>query len=461
MLAAAIVAELRSIVGPANVLDSPQALLCYSYDATFHAGRPEVVVLPASTEEVVGVVQIAARHGVPITPRGAGTGLSGGSLPKGGIALSLTRMTRVLEIDARNLLAVVEPGVVTATLQKQVEEIGLFYPPDPASARVSTIGGNIAENAGGPRCFKYGVTRDYVLGLEVVLADGRLLQTGGRTVKNVTGFDLTRLIVGSEGTLGIVTKAILRLVPKPETVRTLMAVFPRLEDAAETTAAIVAKGVTPATIEIMDQLTLKAVENYLHIGLPVEAEAVLLIEVDGFAEAVTRQVGIVVELCQSMGASEVRTAATEEERAQLWLARRSISTAITKVRPTRIGEDVAVPVSRIPEMIRKVHYLRDQTGLTMAIYGHVGDGNLHPNIVTDLRDTEEMAKVEGVLEEIARFALGLGGTLSGEHGIGTVKAPYLEMAVGEVGLDVMRRIKRALDPQNLLNPGKMRLDDEA
>ncbi|MFZ5814546.1 MAG: FAD-binding oxidoreductase, partial [Bacillota bacterium] len=359
-----------------------------------------------------------------------------------------------------NLLAVVEPGVVTGVLQAEVEKAGLFYPPDPSSGRVSTIGGNIAENAGGPRCFKYGVTRDYVLGLEVVLPDGTVIQTGGRTVKNVTGFDLTRLIVGSEGTLGIVTRATLRLIPKPETVRTLLAVFPKLDDAARTTAAIVARGITPATLEIMDQLTLQVVENYLHAGLPVEAEAVLLIEVDGFAEAVERQAATIEAVCRESGASQVRQARNEAERAELWLARKSISTAITQVKPAKIGEDIAVPVARIPEMIRRLQYLRERTGLTMAVFGHVGDGNLHPNIVTDLREPGEAERVEAALEEIARIALGLGGTLTGEHGIGTMKAPYLEMEVGPEVLALMRRIKRAFDPLHILNPGKMRLDED-
>lgn len=455
----AILGQLKQIVGPEHVLDSPQALLCYSFDATFHTGRPEVVVLPANTEQVSAVMRLAHEHRIPVTPRGAGTGLSGGSLPRGGIALSLTRMNRIIDIDRKNLYAVVEPGVVTGHLQAKVEAMGLFYPPDPASSRVCTIGGNIAENAGGPRCFKYGVTRDYVLGLEVVLPDGRVLQTGGRTVKNVTGYDLTRLIIGSEGTLGVVTQATLRLVPKPEAVRTIMAVYPRLDDAAETNAAIVARGVTPATLEIMDQLALRTVEEYLRIGLPVEAEAVLIIEVDGFREAVDRQAAIVAEICREMGASEVRVARDETEREEMWRVRRSVSTAITRIKPTKIGEDITVPVQQIPEMIRKVQYLRQKYGLDMVVYGHVGDGNLHPNIVADQRNKEEMARVEAALEEIARIALGLGGTLSGEHGIGTLKAPYLEMAVGDVGVDVMRSIKRALDPHNVLNPGKMRLDD--
>lgn len=455
-----IIRRLQEIVGPEFVLTSPQALLCYGYDATFHTGRPEVVALPASTDQISAIMRLATEHRIPVTPRGAGTGLSGGSLPRGGIALVLTRMNRILEIDEANLLAVVEPGVVTGVLQAEVERRGLFYPPDPASGRVSTIGGNIAENAGGPRCFKYGVTRDYVLGLEVVLPDGSVIQTGGRTVKNVTGFDLTRLLIGSEGTLGVVTRATLRLIPKPEAVRTLLAVFPRLDDAARTTAAIVQRGITPATLEIMDQLTLKVVENYLHAGLPVEAEAVLLIEVDGVAEAVERQAAVVEALCGEMGASQVRQARTEAERAELWIARKSISTAITQVKPAKIGEDIAVPVAQIPEMIRRLQYLRERYGLTMAIFGHAGDGNLHPNIVTDLREPAEMARVEEALAEIARIAVSLGGTLSGEHGIGTLKAPYLEMEVGPEVLGLMRRIKRAFDPLGILNPGKMRLDDE-
>lgn len=454
-----VIAELEQIVGRENVLASPQALLVYSFDATYQTGRPEAVVLPTTRDQVVQIAKLASRHKIPITPRGAGTGMSGGSLPRGGIALAMTRMNRIIEIDRENMLAVVEPGVVTAALQSKVEAMGLFYPPDPASAKVSTIGGNIAENAGGPRCFKYGVTRDYVLGLEIVLADGSVLRTGGRTVKNVTGYDLTRLIIGSEGTLGIVTQATLRLMARPETAKTLMAVFPKLNDASAAVSALVARGVTPATLEIMDQMTLRVVENYLKIGLPVAAEAILLIEVDGFRETVERQAAMAAGLCRELGAADVKVAATAEEREELWKARKAISTAMIQIKPTKIGEDVAVPPGQIPEFIRKLQYLREQYGLTMAIYGHAGDGNLHPNVVTDLRDTAEMAKVEEALHEIARIAIGLGGTLSGEHGIGTLKAPYLEMEVGPVGIDVMRRIKRALDPENILNPGKMRLDD--
>lgn len=454
---ASILAELRRIVGAGFVLDSPDALVCYGADGTWRPGRPEAVVLPASTDEVAEVVRVAARHGLPVTPRGAGTGLSGGAVPCGGIALSLARMNRIVEVDRRNLLAVVEPGVVTADLQREVEAMGLFYPPDPASGRVCTIGGNIAENAGGPRCFKYGVTRDYVLGLEVVLADGRVLRTGGRTVKNVSGYDLTRLMVGSEGTLGVVTQATLRLIPKPESAATVMAVFARLEDAAEASAAIVAGGVTPATLEIMDRLAIGVVENYLHLGLPDSAEAILLIEVDGFREAVARQLDLVAAACCRLGAAEVRQATAQAERDELWRARRSVSAALCRIKPLRVGEDVCVPVSRVPELVRRLQRLAAEAGLTMAVFGHIGDGNMHPNFVVDPRDQAEMARMEAALADVARIALELGGTLSGEHGIGLLKAPYLEWEVGSLGLEVMRRVKQSLDPLGILNPGKMRL----
>jgi len=450
--------ELEAIVGREHVLTSPQALLVYGYDATYRTGQPAAVVLPGTAAQVAQVMALLHHFRVPVTPRGAATGLSGGSVPDDSVALSLTRMRRIIEIDERNMLAVVEPGVVTQDLQRAALARGLFYPPDPASARVSTIGGNIAENAGGPRCLKYGVTRDYVLGLDVVLADGRVLKTGGRTVKNVTGYDLTRLMVGSEGTLGVVTKAVLRLIPKPEASVTVMAVFPRLDDAAALVPAVVAKGITPSSLELMDQLALRVVENYLHAGLPVEAEAVLLTEVDGFSESVGRQAEIVAGLCRTGGASEVRVARDAAEADELWRARRAVSTALTQVKPLKVGEDVVVPVSRIPEMIRGLQFLRERFGLTMAVFGHAGDGNLHPNFVADPRDPAEMARVEEALHEVARLALSLDGTLSGEHGIGSSKAPYLEMEVGSVGLEVMRAIKAALDPAGILNPGKMRLD---
>lgn len=455
-------AELKAIVGERYVLTSPQDRVCYSFDATWHRGEPDVVVLPGSAREVAAVLRVADRYGVPVTPRGAGTGLSGGAVcVRGGICLSMTRMNRIVEIDPDNLLAVVEPGVVTGELQRAVEARGLFYPPDPASSRVCTIGGNIAENAGGPRCFKYGVTRDYVLGLEVVLPSGEVLHTGARTVKSVTGYDLTRLLVGSEGTLGVVTRATLRLIPRPEASRTLLAVFRHLEQAGRAVSGIVAAGVVPATLELIDQTALQVVEAYLHLGLPVAAEAVLLVEVDGWAEAVERQARLVAEALSRHGAAEVQVAASAADAARLWQARRAINPALTRIRPIKVGEDVAVPPAMVPEFIRRFQFLRQKyQGLPMVIYGHAGDGNLHPNTVVDPRDPVQKAQVEEWLFDLARIALDLGGTLSGEHGIGTLKAPMLEWEVGPVGLRVMRAIKRALDPKGILNPGKMRLDEE-
>jgi len=441
----------ETLVGPAD-------LICYGFDATHQDARPDAVVLPRSAGDVAEVLRLANELCFPVTPRGAGTGLAGGAVPvRGGVVMSLARLNHIREIDRRNLLAVVEPGVVTLDLQRAVHEAGLFYPPDPASARVSTIGGNLATNAGGPRCFKYGVTRDYVLGLQVVLPTGDVLQTGGRTVKNVSGYDLTRLIVGSEGTLGIITQATLRLVPQPEAYQTLMAVFPVLENAGQAVEAIVAAGVVPCSLELMDQASLQVVEEYLHLGLPVAAEAVLLVEVDGYKAAVARQAAEAARLCRECGAADVQVAGSEAEEARLWQGRKAISAALARIKPVKIGEDVAVPPSQVPEFLRRFRYLREKYGLSAVVFGHAGDGNVHPNVVVDPRDPAEMAKVKEWLGALARLALDLGGTLSGEHGIGNMKAPYLEWEVGPVGLQTMQAIKRALDPRGVLNPGKLAL----
>jgi glycolate oxidase len=382
--------------------------------------------------------------------------LSGGSLPvENGVVLDLTRMNRILEIDEENLVAVVEPGVVTYAIQQEVERRGLFYPPDPASLKTSTIGGNVAECAGGPRAFKYGVTRDYVLGLEVVTPWGDLVKTGGKTVKSVTGYDLTRLYTGSEGTLGIITRIYLRLIPKPQSIRTMMAVFPRLEDATRTVTLIVRRGIIPATLELMDDRTIQCVENYLHLGLPVDAGAILIIEVDGAPELIEGQSGQIVDLCREGGAREVRVAASEQERDEIWAARRAVSAAVVQIKPTKISEDISVPRSQIPNMAGKLREIADRYGLNLVIFGHAGDGNLHPNILCDQSDQEEMERVEKAVGELFQAAVELGGTLSGEHGIGTMKAPYLKLETGESGYAVMLALKQALDPNNILNPGKI------
>ena len=451
-----IIKQLIEIVGRDKVFTAPEELFCYGYDATFRNFMPDVVVKPRDRDQVAAIVKLANEKGIALYPRGAGTGLSGGSLPvKGGIVMVLTDMNRILEIDRENLLAVVQPGVVTARLHQAAEKEGLFYPPDPASSDACTIGGNIAECAGGPRGFKYGVTRDYVLGLEVVSPTGAVLRTGGKTVKNVSGYDLTRLLVGSEGTLGIITEATLRLIPRPRAVRTLMAVYDDLLKAGESVVKISISGVVPATLEIMDRLTVQCVARYSGCDLPQDAEAILIIEVDGMESAVAQEADIVARVCRETGAREVVAAQTPKEREMIWRARKAISAALVQIKPTKISEDATVPRSKVPEIILKLQQIRDKYSISLVIFGHAGDGNLHPNIIADENDPEEMQRVEAAIKEIFQAAVSLGGTLSGEHGIGILKAPFMPLEFGPQELDMMHRIKEALDPKGILNPGKI------
>ena len=451
-----LMGELQRIVGAAHVLTKLEDRLCYSIDSTFIDHLPDVVVQPANREEVVAVVKAAARFGVPVVSRGASTGLSGGTVPvQGGIVLELTRLNRILSIDAVNERAVLEPGVITQDFLQAVQKEGLLYPPDPASSKMSTIGGNIAECAGGPKGVKYGVTRDYLLGLEVVLPDGSVVETGNSIDGDMCGPDWTMLFCGSEGTLGVITKIILKLAHPPQDKKTLMAVFDRIEDAAVTVSTIMASGVIPTTLEMMDNLTIRAVENYLEIGLPVDAGAILLIEVDGGPAAVQHDMVHVEAVCRRCGAVEVKTAQNKTEADALWKARRSISPACGKINPTKISEDATVPRSRIPEMVARIREIAEKYKLKMVIFGHAGDGNLHPNILSNKHDKEEMARVEQAVEELFHAALELGGTLSGEHGIGYMKAPFLVWETGEVGFAVGKGIKEAVDPQGMMNPGKM------
>ena len=453
-----LIQNLVKAVGKENVLYSPEDLAVYSYDGTFAEGRPEIIVLPETTEQVSQVVRLAAEARVPIVPRGMGSGLAAGSIPipGGGIVVCLTRMNHVLEIDTQNATVSVEAGVITADLQKEVEKHGLFYPPDPSSIRHSTIGGNIACNAGGPRCLKYGVTGDYVLGLTVVLADGNILRTGGKPIKDVTGYDLNGLFTGSEGTLGLITEALLRLVAKPQFARTALADFISLEAASRTVNAILSAGIVPATLELMDQTAIACIEEAMHLGLPTDVEASLLIETDGGdLQAVQREIEACVKICQDSGARSVKMAQSEAERSSLWKARRSISPSLARKAPNKLGEDITVPRSAIPEVIQRLREISARYELPIVIFGHAGDGNLHPNILFDKRQPEQWAKVEQMVGEIFEASLALGGTLSGEHGVGALKRPYLEKALGPVSIEVQKQIKRALDPMNLLNPGKM------
>lgn len=452
-----IIAQLKMTTGKDGVLTTPEDLAVYGYDGTFEDHRPDIVVLPRTTEQVSQIVMLAARERIPVVTRGMGSGLAAASVPfQGGIALAMTRMNRILEIDEVNATAHVEAGVVTADLQTAVEKLGLFYPPDPSSIRHSTIGGNIACNAGGPRCLKYGVTGDYMLGLTVVLADGRILHTGGKCIKDVVGYDLTALFTGSEGTLGVITEALLRLTAKPKFARTALVEFAALEDASRTVNAILSAGIVPATLELMDETAIACIEEALHLGLPLDVEAILLVETDGADEAsVLREIEAVAAICRASGARQVKVAKGEAERENLWKARRSVSPALARKAPNKLGEDITVPRSAIPEAVRRLKAISARYGLPIVIFGHAGDGNLHPNILFDKRDPEQWAKVKQMAAEEFALALELGGTLSGEHGVGMLKRPYMEQALGPVSLEVQKRIKAALDPVNILNPGKV------
>ncbi len=383
-----ITVALSKILGKANVLSTPEDLAVYGYDGTFLEGQPDVVVLPVTTEQVSHVVKIAAETRTPIVPRGMGSGLAAGSVPlaNGEIILCLTRMNHILEIDIENSTVRAEAGVITADLQNAVEELGLFYPPDPSSIKHSTIGGNAACNAGGPRCLKYGVTGDYVLGLTVVLADGRILKTGQKTIKDVTGYDLNALFTGSEGTLGIITEVLLRLVAKPRYAQTALAEFTSLENASRTVNAILQAGIVPASLELMDRTAIVCIEEALHLGLQTDLEASLIIETDGADDqGVRREIEVAARICQENGARAVKKANNKSERNNLWKARRSISPALARQAPNKLGEDITVPRSAIPEVVQRLRQISAKYGLPIAIFGHAGDGNLHPNILFDKR----------------------------------------------------------------------------
>ena len=454
MIPDTIADEFRSIVGDEWFLDAPEDLATYSYDAFMAEFRPDGVIVPESAEEISRIMRVANREKINIIPRGAGTNICGGSLAKkGGIIIAFHRMSKILEIDPGNICAVVQPGVVNADLQKAVARYGLMYPPDPASMNVSTLGGNVALNAGGPRGVKYGVTRDYLLGLEVVLPSGEVIRTGGKTLKNVSGYDLTRLMCGSEGTLGIITEITVRLVPLAPAKATLQAVFSDLDDAATTVSAIIGSGIVPTTLELIDKVVLDVIGDYGGARFHKEAEALLLIEVDGEEALVEGQGERIEKFCRERGAFLVERAGTPDEAEKLWQARRTAFGAVASQRPNCIVEDATVPVKRLPEIIRKIVGVADKYRLKIGVLAHAGDGNLHPLIMTDLRDEDEMARVHKALEEIYEAAIAMGGTLSGEHGIGIAKAKFMEMEFSRSTMEIMRGIKKVFDPNNILNPG--------
>ncbi len=451
-----LVDALRAAV-PGGVLTQAEDLIAYGFDGTFYERTPPLVVLPVTTAQVSAVHRIATERRIPLTPRAMGSGLSGGAVPLGGsIVLGVARMDRILEIDEIDRVAVVQAGVINARLQTEVEKRGLFYPPDPSSLKQSAIGGNVAENAGGARCLKYGVTGDYVLALEVVLPDGTVIRTGGRTVKNVTGYDLRRLFTGAEGTLGTITEITLRLLSKPKFARAALAVFDRIEDAANATTAVMASGVLPAAIELVDNLTLRCVEANDPIGLPLDADAILIFGVDGNYESVLAdELAAIGRIARAHGARDVIVASSDAESERLWTSRRSISPALARRRPNKLGEDVCIPPRALVALIRRVREIAAKYALEIPVFGHIGDGNLHPNILCDKTNREEMLRVAGAAREIFEATVELGGTLSGEHGIGLLKKQFMELDVGPDTLAVMRTIKDALDPLGIMNPGKI------
>ena len=453
--------QLRAIVGKEYVLDSDIDRFGYSYDSSFVSiadkNQPEIVVRPATTAEVSAVMALANTHRIAVTPRGTSSGRTGGSIPlEGGIALSLTRMDKIIELDEKNMMVMVEAGVRTIDLYNHCAEKGLFYPPDPASWKYSTLGGNIAENAGGMRAVKYGVTHNYVMGLEVVLANGEVINTGGKAIKNVTGYNMTQLFVGSEGTLGVVTKVLLRLIPMPKVRNTMQLMFLSLEAACDTIHAMLQSGVIPAAAELMDKTSIQAVARHRKLDIDASIAACVIIEIDGEDnEALNKQAEKIQDIARLHDVKETRVAGSFKESEDIWAIRRGLSSAIGAMVPNRFGEDISVPRDAFPDMIRRIRKISEKYGLTIAVYGHAGDGNLHPSVLCDMSNPEHAGKVHHAIAEIFDEALAVGGTLSGEHGIGITKKSYLIKALGEAGVNAHKAIKQALDPKGILNPGKI------
>jgi len=448
---------LRGIVGKEHVSTAIEDLICHSYDATKQMALPAAVVRPAAAQEVSGVLAHANEHRIPVYPMGAASGLTGGAVPvMGGIVLDMTRMNRIVTIDGQNMVAVVEPGVVCAEFQAAVEKVGLFYPPDPASSEFSTLGGNVAECAGGLRGMKYGVTRDYVLALEAVLPSGEIIHTGSRAMKNVSGYDLTRLLVGSEGTLCVFTQMTVRLLPLPECIRTVLAYFAGFDDAARTVSKVIEARIVPRALEFMDADALEAVRDYGEFDFPPEAKAALLVEVDGDDAVTQREAETVATICRENGCGTVSVAISAEDREELWRTRRAVSPALYNLAPKKkIAEDVCVPRSRLADLLGEIARIKRERSLRIACFGHAGDGNVHVNFLVESDTPEVVRRTEEGVEELLRTVVSYGGSISGEHGIGTTKTEYLGIEIPPRELDLMRRIKRLFDPNGILNPGKL------
>ena len=454
---ASFVDSLKKIVSADRVLTEAEDVVPYSFDGTATLKqRPGAVVFPLTTEEVAGCVRLARDRSVPVVTRGSGTGLSGGSVPLSGcLVLCLVKMDKLIELDEKNLTLRAQSGVITKEIDDACAKVGLFYPPDPGSMKISTIGGNVAENSGGLRGLKYGVTRDYVMGIEVVLPDGTITFLGNKCVKDVAGYSMKDLFVGSEGTLGIITEVLLKVLPRPKARKTMLALYDSMEAAAETISAIIAAKIIPCTLEFLDRMTVGCVEDYAKVGLPTDVEAVVLMETDGHPVVVEEEAAQMMALARANGARDVRAASDEQEGAKLAAARRNAFSALARVRPTTILEDVTVPRSELAHMVRVINEIATRHRLLIGTFGHLGDGNLHPTFLTNERDHEEMHRVEAALEEIVDETLKLGGTVTGEHGVGLAKKAFLRRQIGEGSFELMRAVKKALDPQGLLNPGKI------
>ncbi len=455
-LSRSILTCLRKIVGKENITDQKEELLCYSYDATGNSFLPDAVVFPESEIEISEILRVASRENFIVVPRGAGSGMTGGAVPvQGGIVMVTSRMNRIIEIDEDNFFVKVQPGVIVSDIHKSVEAKGLFYPPDPASSSVCTIGGNIGECAGGPRAVKYGVTRDYVLGLRAVLPSGEVIQTGVTTAKGVAGYDLTRLIVGSEGTLAVVSEITLKLIPKPETIKTLAVFFDSTQKAAETVSAIMREAVVPRCVEYLDEACLQLVKDYLSFDLPEDIKALLIIELDGNDSIVQKDAQNINDLCVNNNAVKVMLAQNETEAQTLWDARKALSPVLYKIATNKINEDIVVPIDKIPDIVLVTQNIQKTYGLKVVSFGHAGDGNIHCNIMYNKMDDNESEKAKKAVDDLFSATLSLGGTITGEHGVGITKMKYLPKEIGKTEIEIMKGIKQVFDPQNILNPGKI------
>lgn len=453
--------QFTSIVGGENIYSDKAHLIAYSYDATRTKFEPDAVIFPRNEDDISAILKYCNEHKIVIVPRGAGSGFTGGSLPSsGGIVLGFEKhMNKILEIDMKNMVAIVQPGLINMDLQRAVEAVGLFYPPDPASQEYSTIGGNVSENAGGMRAAKYGITKDYVMATRAVLPNGDIIKAGKRTIKDVAGYNISGILIASEGTLAVLTEITLRLIPKPKMTKTAVGIFPTVSEAMEAVYKTMASGITPVAMEFLDNLTIRAVEQVYSKGLPIEAGALLVTDVDGNLEDdLDYQLAQIKKVFTENGCSEFKIAKDEKEAADIWFARRNASQAITVYGSKKINEDVTVPRAVLPELLEKFYAIGDKYGINIPCFGHTGDGNVHTNVMVDGKDPEQVKIAYKAIEEVFQATIDLGGTLSGEHGIGLSKAPYMSMAFTDEEMNLFKAIKMAFDPNNILNPSKMGLD---